>query len=340
MADKQSRKYQLTINNPADKGLDHDALKKALEQFKSCVYWCMADEVGLDTHTAHTHLFFCLKSPGKWSTVKKRFPEAHIEAAKGTIQENRDYVAKSGKWAEDPKADTSVPGTFEESGEPPEEQGQGARTDLMILYQMIKDGMSNYEIIEANPDYMLTLDRIERVRQMLREEQYRETFRQLEVTYIWGNTGLGKSRYVMEKYGYSEVYRVTDYEHPFDTYSGQDVLLLGEYGSNFKVRDLLNFLDGYPLMLPCRYANRVACYTKVYMISNISLKEQYPNIQREEEQTWKALLRRISRVIEYRATGPPIDHGPALDYIFPPPSPVPDWVTEAEEAEQSELPFP
>ena len=28
--DTQSRKYQLTINNPADKGLDHDAIKKAL----------------------------------------------------------------------------------------------------------------------------------------------------------------------------------------------------------------------------------------------------------------------------------------------------------------------
>lgn len=38
MADKQSRKWQLTINNPQDKGLDHDALKKALEEFKSLVY--------------------------------------------------------------------------------------------------------------------------------------------------------------------------------------------------------------------------------------------------------------------------------------------------------------
>ena len=87
MADKQARKWQLTINNPQDKGLDHDAIKKALEQFKSCVYWCMADEVGLDTHTPHTHLFFCLKTPGKFSTVKKRFPDAHIEAAHGTVQE-------------------------------------------------------------------------------------------------------------------------------------------------------------------------------------------------------------------------------------------------------------
>lgn len=95
--DKQSRKYQLTINNPQDKSLDHDAIKKALEQFKSCVYWCMGDEIGLETQTPHTHIFIALKSPAKFSTVKKRFTDAHIETARGTVAENRAYVEKSGK---------------------------------------------------------------------------------------------------------------------------------------------------------------------------------------------------------------------------------------------------
>ena len=54
----------------------------------------------------------------------------------------------------------------------------------------------------------------------------------------------------MEQYSYSGVYRVTDYAHPFDSYQGEDVLLLDEYNSNFKIRDLLNYLDGYPLTLP------------------------------------------------------------------------------------------
>lgn len=120
MADRQARKWQVTVNNPADKGLDHDAIKKALEEFKSLVYWCMGDEIGLDTHTPHTHLFMVLKSPAKFSTVKKRFPEAHIEAARGSIAENRAYVEKTGKWSEDEKADTRVPDTFEEWGEIPE----------------------------------------------------------------------------------------------------------------------------------------------------------------------------------------------------------------------------
>lgn len=337
MADKQARKWQLTINNPQDKGLDHDAIKKALEQFKSCVYWCMADEVGLDTHTPHTHLFFCLKTPGKFSTVKKRFPEAHIEAARGTVQENRDYVSKSGKWSEDEKSDTSIPGTFEESGEPPEEPGQGARTDIAVIYQQIEDGLSNAEIMAANPDAAMHIGKMDKIRQDILEARYREQWRDLEVTYIFGPTATGKTRGVMEQHGYGSVYRVTDYNHPFDRYAQEPVLCLDEFRSSLLIGDMLDYLDGYPLALPARYANRQACFEKVYIISNIDLTEQYPNVQTNEPATWEAFLRRIHRVIEYRKAGEPIDHGPAFAYIYPLP---PEWVREAEEAEQEELPFP
>ena len=59
---------------------------------------------------------------------------------------------------------------------------------------------------------------------------------------------------------------------------------------------MLNYLDGYPVELPCRYANKVACYTKVYLVSNIPLDEQYPNVQQNEPESWKAFNRRIHEV--------------------------------------------
>lgn len=340
MADRQARKWQVTVNNPADKGLDHDAIKKALEEFKSLVYWCMGDEIGLDTHTPHTHLFMVLKSPAKFSTVKKRFPEAHIEAARGSIAENRAYVEKTGKWSEDEKADTRVPDTFEEWGEIPEEPGQGARSDIAELYSKIKAGMSNAEIMAANPDSAKHIHLMDKIRQDILEALYREQWRDVEVTYIFGPTATGKTRGVMEAHGYSSVYRVTDYSHPFDRYAQEPILCLDEFRSSLLIGDMLDYLDGYPLALPARYANRQACYERVYIISNIDLREQYPNVQTNEPATWKAFLRRIHHVIEYREDREPIDHGPGLDYIFPPPPPVPEWVKEAEEAEQGELPFP
>ncbi len=297
--DPQGRKWLLTLNNPKEKAIDHQKIKDQLNLFPSLLYWCIADEKG---ETEHSHVFFALEHPTRFSTIKGRFPTAHIDRAEGTAAECRAYVQKSGKWAKSDKAETSIPGTFEEWGELPIER-QGERTDLALLYQLIKDGLSNYEIMEQNPDYMLSLEKIERARQAVREQQYRETFRKLEVTYIWGPTGVGKTRSVMEGQGYSDVYRVTDYAHPFDSYAGEDVLLLDEYGSNFNIRDLLNYLDGYPLTLPARYSNRVACYTKVYIISNICLSKQYTDIQWDSPAIFDALLRRINKVVHYNGPG-------------------------------------
>lgn len=340
MADRQARKWQVTVNNPADKGLDHDAIKKALEQLTACSYYCKADEIGTETQTPHTHVFVYLRNSTRFSRIKNLFPEAHIEAAHGTVQENREYVSKSGKWAKDKKADTSVPDTFEEWGEIPEEPGQGARSDIAELYSKIKAGMSNAEIMAANPDSAKHIHLMDKIRQDILEALYREQWRDVEVTYIFGPTATGKTRGVMEAHGYSSVYRVTDYSHPFDRYAQEPVLCLDEFRSSLLIGDMLDYLDGYPLALPARYANRQACYEKVYIISNIDLREQYPNVQTNEPATWKAFLRRIHHVIEYREDREPIDHGPGLDYIFPPPPPVPEWVKEAEEAEQGELPFP
>lgn len=337
--DTQSRKYQLTLNNPQEKNLDHDTIKRRLAEFKSLEYYCLADEKGLEEETPHTHVYMVAKSPIRFSTVKKRFPEAHIEQAKGTSHENRAYVEKSGKWADDPKADTSIPDTFEDWGELPDEPGQGYRSDMEQLYTMISDGKTNAEIMAENPELAFHISRMDKIRQDIMEARYRDTFRPLEVTYIFGPTATGKTRGVMEEHGYSSVYRVTDYSHPFDRYASEPVMCFDEFRSSLMIGDMLDYLDGYPVNLPARYAQRVACFTRVYIISNIDLAEQYPNVQKDEPATWKAFLRRLNRVIEYRTNAPPVDHGNALDYIFPPPPPVPDWVREAEEATQEILPF-
>ena len=337
-ADTQSRKWQLTINNPMEKepALDHDKIKLILSQLKSVTYFCLSDEVGTEK-TPHSHIFIYCKSPVHFSRLKKLFPAAHIEQAYGTVAENRDYVAKTGKWADDPKADTRIDGTFEEWGVLPSEPGQGARTDIAAVYEMIADGMSNAEIMAANPDYASQINRMDAIRQNILEEKFRNIFRKLTVTYIFGPTETGKTRGVMERHGYGNVYRVTDYNHPFDRYAQEPTLVFEEFRSSLPIGDMLNYLDGYPLSLPARYANRVACFETVYIVSNIDLKQQYFNVQDNEPATWKAFLRRIHHVIEYHADGTTTDHGSATDYIFPPPPPVPDWVREIENAEQGEI---
>ena len=293
--ESQLRKVQLTINNPIEHGFDHERIKEELGKMKSCIYYIMCDEVGGKDGTYHTHIYIVFKNPVRFSTIKKRFPVAHIERAVSTHADNINYILKEGKWKDSEKSCTSIPNTVEECGTRPED-AVGTDEKLIQLYAYIKEGLSNYEILERSADYLFDTDKIDRVRLTVRQEEYKNTWRNLEVTYIYGRTGLGKSRYVMEKYGYENVFRVTDYLHPFDTYKGQDILVFEEFSSSLRIQDILNYLDGYPLKLPCRYSDKTACFTKVFIISNISLEKQYPNILEEQPDVWHAFIRRINKV--------------------------------------------
>ena len=75
-------------------------------------------------------------------------------------------------------------------------------------------------------------------------------WRDVDVTYITGNTGDGKTRYVMEKYGYNNVFRMTDYGGKFDTakwdnYHGQDVVIFEEFRNSVKIENMLNWCIAY-----------------------------------------------------------------------------------------------
>ena len=148
----------------------------------------------------------------------------------------------------------------------------------------------------------------------------------MRVEYVCGVTGAGKTRGVMEKYGYDKVFRVTDYLHPWDSYKGQDVVVFEEFKSSLRIQDMLNYLDGYPLELPSRYANKVACYTKVFILSNVLLEDQYRFVQQEDPGVWEAFLRRVHCVRLYSRSGvdvytvPEYMHGPVdLSGVIPEP---------------------
>ena len=323
---RRSRKYKLTFNNPAKhKNCSHKAIKETLTKWDSLIYWCMCDEVA---KTPHTHLYIQLKNPIYFSSVKKAFPTAHIEEAKGTAEENKAYIRKEGKWKDSEKETTNLIDTFEEYGTIPQ-TGQGRRSDLSNLYQMIKYGYTNIEILEANPDNILNLQHIDKARLEILSDRYKSERRlNLLVTYVQGKTGYGKSRDILDAHGDINVYRTTDYKHPFDTYSGEDVLVFEEFRSDLRIGDMLNYLDIYPLQLPARYNNRQACYNFVYIVSNWKLEDQYHNVRIEQKETYLAFLRRIKRVRVYTAPGEYQEHN-TRDYLngF---HPVPD----------SENPFP
>lgn len=294
--------YQLTINDPKEKGWTHEHILDVMRgNFKTLVYIAMADEQG---SCYHTHVFVVFASRVRFSMVKRYFKEAHIEKCKGSVSDNVNYIKKAGKWESDEsKQEKKIEGTFEEYGaQPPDSKGK--RSDMSELYQMIMDNMTDAEILAQNQDYILQIDKINRVRTTILTEKYRETVRlDLEVVYISGATGTGKTRGVLEKNGYSNVFRVTDYAHPFDGYNCQSVIAFEEFRSSMKISEMLMYCDIFPLELPARFSNKYACYNTVYIISNWSLEKQYIEVQRGDKESWEAFLRRIHKVIVYSEDG-------------------------------------
>ena len=300
----QSRKYLVTINNPKSAGMTHEEIIDRAQKFNPD-YFCLADEIGA-SGTYHTHLYLYSHSPMRFETLKKRFPTAHIDKAAGSSQSNRDYIRKEGKWADTDKADTRVEGSFKEFGTIPDESEEKS-PKMAQLMKYIQEGLTNVEILQIDPGYGFKIREMDQLRQQLLNDRYIRENRKVTVHYIYGDSGTGKTRSIFEKHPATDICRITSYPPRgnvlFDSYKGQPVLVFEEFHSQISISDMLNFLDIYPVMLPARYYDRVACYTEVYITSNIPLEEQYPEIQKCKLETWKAFLRRIHTVTEFRKGG-------------------------------------
>lgn len=163
----QARKWTLTINNPLEAGLDHDSIRDILLRF-SPSYYCMTDAIAT-TGTHHTHIFMFSPSPVRFSTIKARFPTAHIEKAYGSARTNRDYITKSGKWADTAKAETSVIGAFEEWGNLPAEKEEES-PEMFALIQELREGKTIMDIVDENPKLAFRIRDIEILRQTILED--------------------------------------------------------------------------------------------------------------------------------------------------------------------------
>jgi len=283
---KRNRRYCLTLNNPTE-----DELRRlAFVETKNLKRAIFGSEVG-ESGTPHLQGFIHLKNAMTLTAVKKRFGSNryHVEVAKGTDYEAWTYCAKDGE-------------IFFEFGEEPSIDGE--LSDWEKIAEMVTQGATNLEIIQRFPSIAIRCQAaLDRMR--LEHDRATATWRYgshgpengLDVYFITGPTGCGKTRHVMEEYGYPNVYRATDKKHPFETYTGQDVLVFEEFRSNYRIEDMLNWLDGYPIELPARYANKIAKYTKVYILTNIQFDELYPKTQNNSPETWDAFKRRFTSIV-------------------------------------------
>lgn len=94
MTDKRSRKWCMTINNYSD-----DELTQIHSMFEEkALHYIIGKEIGEEEKTKHLQIFIQYKSARRFSSMKKTFPRAHIEIAKGSLKHNFEYCSKDGDF--------------------------------------------------------------------------------------------------------------------------------------------------------------------------------------------------------------------------------------------------
>lgn len=154
--------------------------------------------------------------------MKKLLDRAHWEPRKGTAAQAAEYCKKDGRVTERGKISR-----------------QGARSDLAKVAEQVRDGASLAEIAEEVPAVFV---RYHKGLAALKSIQYEDRKEPPKVTWLWGATGVGKTRRATE----GASFYMKDGTKWWDGYEQQDRIVIDDFDGSWPFRDLLRLLDRYP----------------------------------------------------------------------------------------------
>lgn len=289
----RSRTWILTVPAQGNHSYSREEIKVALEPYDSFLGQLEKGESGY----LHWQILLVHKHAIRFSTLKKALPGVHLEPKRGSMQQAVAYVTKKDTRVvkEKPLAKGEI-STSE----------QGKRSDLDELREIVLTGsMSLDDLIIDHPlaaSYTRMCQSLIRARDA---KKWKNELRlDLKVTVIFGETGTGKTRTVYQNNELKNVCRVTHYgSGKFDHYSGHRILALDEFAGQIPVQELLTLCDIYPVELPARYEDKIACYQHVYILSNTPPWDWYDC----DVSLKKALSRRFTEVIRLDEEGKPFE---------------------------------
>lgn len=265
-----ARNYCFTLNNYTEE--DVLFLSNNLERYK---YICWGREVG-QNGTSHLQGYVSFGTRKTLRAAKALINDrAHLEVAKGSKNQNREYCKKDGQ--------------FEEFGDCSTEQGR--RTDLELLAQRLRDGDTVRGIAnDFGPDFIRYGRGIREMHFLFDAPKPWAT----TVLLFYGKAGTGKTYRAFKTEPDLWVYAGSGW---FDGYEGQEAALFDDFGGHeFKLTYLLKLLDQYPMRVPIKGSFVQWKPRRIYLTSNHPWIEWYNNVTVEHIE---ALERRIHIIVKF-----------------------------------------
>lgn len=255
------RNICFTLNNWTDaeyeslKGLDYS-------------YMVIGKEIG-EQGTPHLQGYIEFAKKMRFTTVKKLIPRAHLEERKGTQAQAADYCKEDGD--------------FEEFGEM---KVQGHRSDLDKVRTTALEGGMRAVSTYAN---------LQGIRIAEKFLTYNEEPRDFKPTvyWIWGKTGVGKSKRAREICG-EDLYTKNDGTKWWDGYDAHENVIIDDFRPSWwNITEMLSLLDRYEKRVEFKGGWRQFKPKTIVITSALAPQDCYKNTGECVQQ----LLRRLDHCI-------------------------------------------
>lgn len=175
------RRYQVTENTVTENTMT--VINALGDNARGVEYMCYCTEQAPTTGHVHMHIYVRLRNAWTPSVLKELFPTAHIEVCRGSEAQNVEYMKKQGD--------------FYEFGTAHMERGD----NIKVMWKEIIEHCETNDLDWIKDNYpMIYVTRLRDLERIRNKKVVKECIDQLDNEWIYGPTGVGKSRGVREKF--------------------------------------------------------------------------------------------------------------------------------------------
>ncbi len=276
----QYRNVCWTLNDP-------EGLIEFADEMQYLVY---QEEIG-ESGTYHFQGYCEFKTRVRMNRAKELLggDTVHLEPRRGSAEQAIAYCKKN-----ESRIAHAEPYEF---GEPKQ---QGKRMDLEAFKDAVFEGKRKRDLLD---EHVAIVARYPKFYEQLTMMNRPTRIIDLRVTLHIGDTGLGKTRSVMDAHGQDSELFIAPLNNGtmwYDTYDGHRKVLLDDFAgasSHISLCSLLRLLDRYPVLVPTKGSHTWWLPDEVFVTTNLLPKHWYKWENRGEQ--YKALARRFHKVVLY-----------------------------------------